>query len=84
MKTTKGERVYVNTEGRLFLKEGQYGQDKYGTWYARPPDHHTGNLSNHEVLENQDGTITVSPSILINDGRKEWHGYLRNGIWEEL
>jgi hypothetical protein len=41
-----------------------------------------GDLSGHEVTEHEDGTISVSPSILINDGRSEWHGYLRRGVWE--
>lgn len=79
---TEGKRVYPNTEGHLYLKDGEYGQDSDGMWFARPPGNHAGSLERHEVEEHQDGTITVSPSILINDGRSEWHGYLRRGIWE--
>lgn len=33
----------------------------------------------------EDGTITVSPSILIShwEGRS-WHGYLERGVWREV
>jgi hypothetical protein len=50
---------------------------------ARPPGNHMGDLSEHEVTEHEDGTITVSPSILINDGRDEWHGFIERGVWRE-
>lgn len=66
-------------ETRVFA-EGDYGRIG-GVWYARPPGSHMGCLDNHEVTEHEDGTITVSPSILIDDGRKPWHGYLERGVW---
>lgn len=54
-------------------------------WWARPPDAPEGffaNLSRHEVVEHEDGTITVTPSILIRAGALgEWHGYLERGVW---
>lgn len=78
----KGQRAYPNSDGHLLLKEGEYGKWK-GDWYARPPGQHMGCLRNHLVEEHEDGTITVSPSILISDGNTQWHGYLRRGIWEE-
>lgn len=43
-------------------------------WEVRPPgepEAGQGNLSRHEVIEHEDGTITVSPSILI---RTSWAG----------
>lgn len=47
-----------------------------------------GSLSAHEVMEHADGTITVSPSILITgedgNGAIRWHGYLENGVWREV
>jgi hypothetical protein len=79
---TEGKRVYPKEDGRLLLSEGEYGRDVSGAWLARPPGNHMGDLSGHEVTEHEDGTISVSPSILINDGRSEWHGYLRRGVWE--
>jgi hypothetical protein len=42
------------------------------------------NLSRHDVVEHEDGTITVSPSILVTQGEgRQWHGYLERGIWRE-
>lgn len=79
---TQGTRAYPRDDGQLLLAEGEYGRDCCGIWRARPPGNHMGDLSGHEVTEHEDGTITVSPSILINDGRSEWHGYLRRGVWE--
>ena len=58
-------------------------------WYARPPVdlRLTGNLSLHEVVEHEDGTITVSPSILcsttVNGEPASWHGFLERGVWRE-
>ena len=84
----QGKRVYPNEEGALLLAEGEYGLASDGiTWYCRPPNCHMGDLSGHEVIEHKDGTITVSPSILIEygpnagPGYNDWHGHLKNGIW---
>ena len=74
------------------MKPGEYGKDCHGNWMCCPPqpegdpwDYFRGNISKHTVVEHADGTITVSPSILITkyreDGPREWHGYLENGIW---
>lgn len=80
-KTTIGRRVY-DTE---VFAPGDYGKHPVsGEWYACPPGDHLGCLSEHDVVEHEDGTITVSPSILISDDKGErWHGYLRRGVWEE-
>lgn len=78
-----GTRVYPNEHGQLSLEEGEYGQGTDGVWYGRPPGNHMGNLSSHTVTEHEDGTITVSPSILIDDGRSKWHGYLERGAWRQ-
>jgi hypothetical protein len=78
-----GTRKQLNAEGQLWLAEGEYGKDARGVWMARPHGSHTGSLENHEVTEHEDGTITVSPSILIDDGRGEWHGYLERGVWRK-
>jgi hypothetical protein len=69
------------------LKPGEYGKGSNGIWYCLPPDCADGfdglygNLGSHKVEEHEDGTITVSPSILIGDGYKSWHGFLEKGIW---
>jgi hypothetical protein len=61
--------------------EGDYGRLST-TWFACAPGGHLGNLSKHTVIEHEDGTITVSPSIRISAGGVElWHGWLERGVW---
>lgn len=85
----KGRRVYPGENGELWLAPGDYGKASYGEWLARPPteQHLTGSLRAHDVVEHEDGTITVSPSILItgheDDCRVEWHGWLERGVWRQ-
>jgi hypothetical protein len=86
----QGKRVYAQNND-LWLKPGEYGiQPRDGIWYAVTPSGHWGNLANHEVTEHEDGTITVSPSILVtgyDDEKREketWHGYLERGVWREV
>jgi Family of unknown function (DUF6527) len=76
-------RRQLDENGHLRLAEGDYGKDSRGIWQARPPGMHAGSLRNHEVEEHEDGTITVSPSILIDQGDKKWHGFLKKGEWSE-
>jgi len=54
-------------------------------WMACTPDGRLANLSRHQVVENNDNTITVTPSILVSGGQVpgDWHGYLTGGIWKE-
>ena len=86
---TQGRRIFVNEEGYLILeKPGDYGRDKEGKWWARVPliGYSMGSLGNHEVFENADGTITVTPSILMNGNgdKPAWHGYLTDGVWHNV
>lgn len=83
----KGRRVYCK-EGDVFppmTEPGDYGQDKDGVWFCRPPriGFPGGNLRNHQVTEHEDGTITVRPSILVMKGSETWHGWLTRGDWSE-
>jgi len=70
------------------LEPGEYVKHNR-VWYARPDScsdkHMIANLNYHTVTEHDDGTISVSPSILIqsHDG-KRWHGYLQQGVWSKL
>lgn len=65
------------------FEEGDYGRLST-TWIGCAPGGHLGNLSNHTVIEHEDGTITVSPSILISAGGIAlWHGWLERGVWRE-
>lgn len=50
-----------------------------------------GNLANHTVRENEDGTISVLPgdgssnSILVGGpGERSWHGYIYSGEFREI
>jgi hypothetical protein len=70
------------------LQPGEYGKYE-GIWFCCapttiPPMFH-GNLNSHEVVEHEDGTITVSPSILISHWTgKQWHGFLERGVWRKV
>lgn len=86
---TLGKRVYPDEFGEFRLLSGQYGIDpRDGLWKCCPPGHLVGNLANHSVEAHEDGTITVTPSILItaydNDCEIKWHGYLERGIWRQV
>tara|TARA_R110000824_G_scaffold68237_1_gene176606 strand:+ start:2178 stop:2447 length:270 start_codon:yes stop_codon:yes gene_type:complete len=88
MTGTKGERVYPDSEGHLWLRKGQYGQDVRGNWVVRPPGpfQRAGVISDtHTVGEFPDGTITVCPSIVRMDesGFELWQGWLQRGVWHD-
>jgi hypothetical protein len=40
---------------------------------------------NHQITENVDGTLTITPSMLKGPSARDagWHGYLTNGVWTE-
>jgi len=68
---------------------GDYGKHPSdGRWMANAPGGGLGDLSQHDVTEHLDGSITVSPSILITasraDGDIHWHGYLERGVWRRI
>jgi hypothetical protein len=94
-----GRRVFPGEDGRLRLAPGDFGKDLSGVWHARPPtmeiaglekQQHPlgGNLQLHKVVDHPDGTITVSPSILIEypygNHAVKWHGYLERGVWRRV
>jgi len=81
----RGRRIYPDKNGILAFAEGDYGFDpRISHWVVRPPGCHAGGIPDHEVVEHEDGTITVSPSILLDDGDMTWHGYLERGVWREV
>lgn len=60
-------------------------------WFVITPNGLHGNLSNHTVREEDDGSISVKPgdgssnSILVGGGDGEsWHGYITRGLWWSL
>lgn len=81
-----GRRRINDTEPEK-LAPGEYVLT-HGVWYVRPPyndrgQSYIGQLFTHQITEHDDGTISVSPSILQSYGDREeiWHGYLTKGIW---
>lgn len=86
----QGRRVYADDQGNLYLAEGDYGYSpKAGYWHVRPPGCHAGGIKYHEVEEHPDGTISVSPSILLRDADENgneilWHGFLKHGEWRPV
>lgn len=66
---------------------GDYGKQPDGEWYCVTPSGRFGGLSKHSVVEHEDGTITVSPSILVSEPNIDntpYHGYLERGVWREV
>ncbi len=85
-KKTQGRRVECNREGWYKLEPGDYCRQLDGTYMARVPElcFHTGSLKKHNIIEHEDESITVSPSILHTEPNVgQWHGYLEKGIWRE-
>lgn len=76
-----GKRMPDET-GVWDLEPLQYCKYK-NRWYGVSPNGLLANLSKHSVVENEDKTITVEPSILVSIPDKSWHGYLINGVWRE-
>lgn len=62
---------------------GDYWKDIDNIWYALTPNGFYISLKLHNVVENKDGTITVSPSIGVGDNNEKYHGYLENGKWRD-
>ena len=86
--TLQGRRVADGDIDPFTAEPGDYGLNLDGGWRAKAPNGLDVNLDSHEVLLHEDGTITVSPSILVsgfNFGpvRLEWHGFLERGVWRE-
>lgn len=71
---------------------GAYGRATVGdevVWMAMTPNGHIANLKRHQVVEHDDGTITVTPSILVTVPNHPdpviaagFHGFLTRGRWE--
>lgn len=82
----QGKRHDIDEE-YMALEMGEYGKNADGQWFCRvpAPGFGVGGLGKHEVVEHEDRTITVSPSILCyGHDNKQWHGYLEHGVWREV
>jgi len=47
------------------MPPGAYWIDSAGAWAICTPNGRVGSIAKHTVVEHEDGTITVSPSILV-------------------
>jgi hypothetical protein len=89
-----GHRVADNELRDNPFRPGAYGRVDVGgeqhrwQWWCVTPNGHLGNLDAHDVTEHDDGTITASPSLLIEERRdgidhELWHGWLERGEWRK-
>lgn len=82
----EGKRVELAAQGEGFKlpNPGEYAKWIDGNWFCRTPNGMVVDLSRHDVVEYEDGTISVSPSILATRwDNVSWHGYLERGVWRE-
>ncbi len=83
----QGRRVQPNADGVYPFDQFRPGDFfKWdGRWFGITPNDHHCNLAKHTVTEHEDGTITVSPSIIVwaKDHKEVWHGFLEKGVWRE-
>jgi len=96
----KGRRItWEEAENLSNVQPGDYWIDPRHGWYAACPTPRDEEgmisclayLKSHKVTEHEDGTITVSPSILCSaegsiassDWKKRhyYHGFLEHGEW---
>lgn len=82
----QGRRLYPDEHGNIkfeSIEPGDYYKSPHTGWGARLPDGRFCGLNGHKIEEHDDGSITVSPSILVKGGGVdgEWHGFLDRGVW---
>jgi hypothetical protein len=100
----KGRRIYPTDFSSLEgIEPGDYWKNPDHGWFAACPISVTGipatgndlllaTLCKHTVIEHEDGTITVNPSILVGGNysgiasrewvdKHTWHGWLERGEW---
>ncbi len=69
---------------------GAYGKNPRveGRWEIKTPNGYYGGLKEGvwSIVEDEDGAITVSPSIRVSDAqdREMWHGFLEHGVWRSV
>ena len=80
----QGKRIYGSED--FPRNPGEYKKNPDGTWLLCLPTgiHGTINDKTWKIVEHEDGTITVSPSIsttVPNSPQYDWHGFLEKGVW---
>jgi len=88
----KGRRItWESAENLANVQPGDYWFDPQHGWYAAcpTPSDNDGMISclawfrTHKVTEHEDGTITVSPSIVCTGVGQTYHGWLEHGEWRD-
>lgn len=86
----RGSRVEsmdaLTKEGDYFGPATGWTGDKPAVFYLLPgrPTSRAAHVTSppHVFTENDDGTLTITASILHHDAEHgDWHGYLTNGRW---
>lgn len=56
----------------------------YKIWLMKAPNGDLGSNDGkgHKITEHEDGSLTVSTSLVFPNGQK-WHGWLEAGVWRE-
>lgn len=83
---TQGRRVPPDTKP-WDLEPGDYTVVDGVPWARLPDGFGPCRLKGWAVTENDDGTITLAPSILARvppDGEPGWHGFLERGVFREV
>lgn len=75
-----GRRLPDGDHGVADAQPGDYWKGSHGMFEARAPSGEFGLIRTHRVIEHDDRTITVSPSLVFH-GADGWHGWLERGIW---
>lgn len=83
--TDRGAGMVVARPGSFMkVRSRLAGKLEPWCWYIVCPNGDVCTIrDNHQVTEHEDGTITVSPSIVAPHGGR-WHGFLRHGEWSEV
>lgn len=82
-----GQRLADGYDETQPIPNGAYWIDWQGRWSVKTPNGRIGALDDHTVEQHSDGTITVSPSILVEERPLAdrtlpgFHGYLEHGVW---
>ncbi len=85
---TEAHELLPGEYAKIVPKEGVPYEHFHG-WFVFPPSaRYAGWIRSpevHAVVEYEDGTITVTPSIMMQWGDgAHWHGYLTRGGWTEV
>ena len=70
----------------LHIDEGLPDNAYCNQWRFMTPNGIRGRINDltWQIIEHEDGTITVSPSIFVKSPPLRWHGYLSHGVWEKF